>query len=71
MMGAVQDTRTDLWSLHSAREYRQDVVQEVQTLAGNDENDKAADSQSGMPEAETLSEGKGEPQADGDRVYTD
>ncbi|RKI85704.1 hypothetical protein D7V83_03195 [bacterium 0.1xD8-71] len=64
VMGAVQDTRTDLWSLHSAREYRQDVVQEVQTLAGNDENDKAADSQSGMPEAETLSEGKGEPQAD-------
>ena len=59
VMGAVQDTRTDLWSLHSAREYRQDVVQEVQTLAGNDENDKAADSQSGMPEAETLLKAKG------------
>lgn len=37
VMGAVQDTRTDLWSLHSAREYPQDVLKEVQGLVSNDE----------------------------------
>ncbi len=30
VMGAVEDTRTDLWSLHSARAYSPEVVEEVQ-----------------------------------------
>lgn len=31
VMGAVEDTRTDLWSLHSAGTYTPEVVEEVQT----------------------------------------
>lgn len=42
VMGAVQDTRTDLMSLHSAQEYHQDVVEEVQALAGGYGNDGMA-----------------------------
>lgn len=30
VMGAVEDTRTDLWSIHSAGAYSQEVVEEVQ-----------------------------------------
>lgn len=29
VMGAVEDTRTDLWSIHSARDYEPEVVEEV------------------------------------------
>lgn len=36
VMGAVQDTRTDLWSLHSTKEYHQDVLDEVQELVDDD-----------------------------------
>lgn len=33
VMGAVEDTRTDLWSLHSAGEYAPEVVEEVAALS--------------------------------------
>lgn len=55
VMGAVQDTRTDLLSLHSAREYRQDVLQEVQTLT-EDEDGTVEEIPVQMPEAETASD---------------
>lgn len=36
VMGAVEDTRTDLWSLHSARAYSPEVVEEVREAGGED-----------------------------------
>lgn len=54
VMGAVQDTRTDLMSLHSAQEYHQDVVEEVQALADDDGNDETADMAAGIPKEETI-----------------
>lgn len=53
VMGAVQDTRTDLLSLHSAREYRQDVLQEVQALTGDDRT--VEEIPVNLPEEETAS----------------
>lgn len=52
VMGAVEDTRTDLWSLHSARSYAPEVVEEVEALS--------------EPEEERFSEPKGflEPEAE-------
>lgn len=32
VMGAVEDTRTDLWSLHSARTYAPEIVEDVQAF---------------------------------------
>lgn len=32
VMGAVEDTRTDLWSLHSAKSYAPEVVEEVESF---------------------------------------
>ncbi len=36
VMGAVEDTRTDLWSLHSARAYSPEVVEGVREAGGED-----------------------------------
>lgn len=36
VMGAVEDTRTDLWSIHSARAYSPEVVEEVRETAIED-----------------------------------
>lgn len=36
VMGAVEDTRTDLWSLHSARAYSPEVVEEVREAEAED-----------------------------------
>lgn len=55
VMGAVQDTRTDLLSLHSAKEYRQDVLEEVQALTG-DENRTVEEIPVEVPEEETASD---------------
>lgn len=33
VMGAVEDTRTDLWSIHSARSYSSDVVESVEPFS--------------------------------------
>lgn len=63
VMGAVQDTRTDLLSLHSAREYRQDVLQEVQTLT-EDEDGTVEEIPVQMPEAETASDFAAEDQTE-------
>lgn len=54
VMGAVQDTRTDLLSLHSAREYQQDVLKEVQALTG-DEDRTVEEIPVNLPEEETAS----------------
>lgn len=61
VMGAVQDTRTDLLSLHSAKEYQQDVLEEVQNLAGHDVDKAPADVKTDIPETETVS-GEVEPE---------
>lgn len=55
VMGAVQDTRTDLLSLHSAKEYRQDVLEEVRALTG-DENRTVEEIPVEVPEEETASD---------------
>lgn len=36
VMGAVEDTRTDLWSIHSARAYSPEVVEEVREAGGEE-----------------------------------
>lgn len=61
VMGAVQDTRTDLLSLHSAKGYQQDVLKEVQNLAGHDVDEEPEDVKTDIPEAETVS-GEAEPE---------
>ncbi len=40
VMGAVEDTRTDLWSLHSARAYSPEVVEEVQEAEIEDDGEE-------------------------------
>lgn len=54
VMGAVQDTRTDLLALHSAREYRQDVIEDVQPIA--EEVTVEPEEIIEVPAAETASE---------------
>lgn len=54
VMGAVQDTRTDLWSLHSAREYRQDVLDEVQAQADGDGKRAVEEISAKIPEEDTV-----------------
>lgn len=68
VMGAVEDTRTDLWSLHSARSYTPEVVEEVEALTEPDaeefsEPDKFLESQ-GLLEPEVFSEPENEPLAE-------
>lgn len=48
VMGAVEDTRTDLWSLHSAKAYSPEIVEEVQEAEVED----VTGEEESMPEME-------------------
>lgn len=54
VMGAVQDTRTDLWALHNAREYQQDAVKDAQTRASEETYKEAASAILGGVKEEPL-----------------
>lgn len=54
VMGAVQDTRTDLWALHNAREYQQDAVKDAQTRASEETYKEAASAVLGGVKEEPL-----------------
>lgn len=67
VMGAVEDTRTDLWSIHSARTYSPEVVEEVresglvdeETFPGQEPEMESASE----PEWESVTEPEWEPAA--------
>lgn len=68
VMGAVEDTRTDLWSLHSERSYTPEAVEEVEAFTEPDEEEYAEPDRFSQPqgflepESEPLAEEMNEPE---------